>query len=284
MTTAQLHPRRHVFRGYSTGVSAHIRRPEKYLVKVQGSSSLPPTGGHHESNVEAKQHNKYLSHGPITTSAYGDYADAQAAIDTTYGRVAFDAVPTETRVTASVQDLEVLGRVRIGLAAMGLNARCAHGSDEPVIVPEGCHLNNVSIDGSRLKITLAEDLFRECNTLTKLAEKHAALPEDHKCMFLPANAEANAEANDATGFPIAKGAVRCTIVKKIEWEGAPVPKVEIHGHVVYIPDFGKVYFGEMFITGHSRRLSMVRFQLGSPDGGEIVAADGDVPGSTFPPT
>jgi hypothetical protein len=40
----------------------------------------------------------------------------------------------------------------------------------------------------------------------------------------------------------------------------------------------------MFISAHSRRLTMVRFQLGSPDGGEIVAADGEAPGATFPPT
>ena len=52
-----------------------------------------------------------------------------------------------------------------------------------------------------------------------------------------------------------------------------------------VPDFGKIYFGEMFIAAHSRRLTMVRFQLGSHDGGEIVAADGDVPTEApFPPT
>jgi hypothetical protein len=73
-------------------------------------------------------------------------------------------------------------------------------------------------------------------------------------------------------------------VKKIEWDGTPHPNAEIHGHVVYVPEFGKIYFGEMFITGHYRRLTMVRFQLGSPDGGEIVAADGETNGSNWPPT
>src|SRR3954451_3230075 len=120
MTKAELHPRRYVFRGHSSGVSAHIRRPDKQLVPVQGCSALPPTGGHHESTVEAKKHNEMVSHGPITTSAYGDYVDANAGVDTTYGKVAFDAVPTESRVAAKVQDLEVLGRLHVGLAAMGL--------------------------------------------------------------------------------------------------------------------------------------------------------------------
>jgi hypothetical protein len=280
MDQSQLHPRRYVFRGHSSGVAAHIRRPEKVLLPVQGCSALPATGGHHESKVEAKQHNKYVSHGPIATSAYGDYMDAAAGVATTYGTVAFDAVPTESRVTASVQDLDVLGRVHVGLAAMGLTAHSSQGADQPVIRPEGCRLDDVRIDDSRLKITLAEDFYRECDTLDKLAEKHAAgLSPDQAAMFLPAHCGA-AKTN---GFPVANGTVRSTIVQKIEWDGAPHRNAEIHGHVVYVPDFGKIYFGEMFISGHSRRLTMVRFQLGSPDGGEIVAADGDVPGGTIPP-
>ncbi len=99
-------------------------------------------------------------------------------------------------------------------------------------------------------------------------------------MFLPADSKSTS----VTGFPDANGTVRCTIVQKIEWDGAKHPKADIHGHVVVVEDFGKIYFGEMFISAQSRRLTMVRFQLGSPDGGEIVAADGDVPGGTFPPT
>jgi hypothetical protein len=50
-----------------------------------------------------------------------------------------------------------------------------------------------------------------------------------------------------------------------------------------VPNFGKIYFGELYITGDSRRLTMVRFQLGSPYGGEVVAAEGESNGSHFPP-
>ena len=270
-----LHPRRYVFRGHSTGVAAHIRRPDKHFVQVQGCSALPPTGGHHEEKVEAKRHNELISHGPISTSAYGDYADAQAGVDTTYGTVAFDAVPIENRVTASVQDLDILGRVHIGLAAMGLSATCAQNGNQHEIHPEGCRLEDVRIDDARLKIELAEDFYRECNTLQKLAGKHSAgMPDDHKCLLVD---------DDATSTHVAGGAVRWTLVKKIEWDGKPHPDAEIHGNVVRVPDFGKIYFGEMSINEHSRRLTMVRCQLGSPHGGEIVAADGESNGGTWPP-
>lgn len=281
MAEPELHPRRHVFRGHSAGVAAHIRRPDRIPLDVQGCSALPVTGGSHKSTVEAKEHNKYVSHGPITTSAHGDYVNAKDGVDTTLGTVAFDAVPTETRVTARVQDLKVLGRVHVGLAAMGLISRSADGAGQPSIQPDGCHLDDVSIDGLRLKITLAEDFYREYDTLDKLAKNHAAgLKPHHAAMFLPADSKSI----KVTGFPVADGTVRCTIVQKIEWAGAKPPGAEIHGHVVVVEDFGKIYFGEMFISADSRRLTMVRFQLGSPDGGEIVAADGEAPGATFPPT
>jgi hypothetical protein len=39
----------------------------------------------------------------------------------------------------------------------------------------------------------------------------------------------------------------------------------------------------MFIKGDSRRLTMVRCQLGSPDGGEVAAADGETNPGIFPP-
>jgi hypothetical protein len=279
MAEPELHPRRHVFRGHSAGVAAHIRRPAEVPLAVQGCSALPVTGGSHESNVEAKEHNKYVSHGPITTSAYGDYVSAADGIATTLGK-AFDAVPTETRVTASVQDLAILGKVHVGLAAMGLNSRSADGTGQPSIQPDGCRLDDVRIGDSRLKITLAEDFYREYDTLDKLAQKYAAgLEPEQAAMFLPADSKAT----KVTGFPIANGTVKCTLVQKIEWDGPKHPDAEIHGHVVVVRDFGNIYFGEMFITANSRRLTMVRFQLGSPDGGEVTAADGETNPGTWPP-
>jgi hypothetical protein len=98
-------------------------------------------------------------------------------------------------------------------------------------------------------------------------------------MFLPAVSGAD----EATGFPEANGTVKCSIVQDIRWDGPANPKATIHDHVVEVEDFGKIYFGEMFIRGDSRRLTMVRCQLGSPDGGEVAAAEGETNGGGWPP-
>jgi hypothetical protein len=77
--------------------------------------------------------------------------------------------------------------------------------------------------------------------------------------------------------------VKCTIVQDIAWDGAPHPTAEIHGHVVRVPNFGKVYFGEMLVNDYGRHITMVRFQLGSDDGGDVSAASGETNGVPYPP-
>jgi hypothetical protein len=280
MAQPDLHPRRHVFHGHASGVSAHIRRPDKQLLPVQGSSSLPVTGGLSESNVPAGRLDKWVSFDSISTSAHGDYVDPQQGVATTLGTVAFDAAPTVTRVRASVHGLVILDRVHVAHAAMGLTSHSAVGREQPVIRLEGNILEGVRIDDSRLAITLAEDFYRECDTKDKLARRHAAgLPPREARMLLPATSGVG----KGNGFPEANGTVKCSIVQEIRWDGPPHPTATIHDHVVEVPDFGKIYFGEMFIKGASRRLTMVRVQLGSPSGGEVAAAEGEANGDPWPP-
>jgi hypothetical protein len=275
-----LHPRRHIFHGHASGVSAHIRRPQDQLLPVQGCSTLPVTGGHAEQNLGPQSLDKWVSFDAVSTSAHGDYVDAAAGVATTTGAVAFDAAPTATKVNSEVRGLAILGRVHVAHAAVGLISHSAVGQAQPVIRLEGNVLEGVRIDDSRLAITLAEDFYQQCDTKDKLAQAHAAgLPSQHAHLLLPLDGSAG----PATTFPEANGTVKCTIVKEIRWDGDPHPTATIHGHVVRVPDFGKIYFGEMFITGDSRRLTMVRFQLGSPQGGEVVAAEGETNGNDFPP-
>jgi hypothetical protein len=280
MALNPIHPRRHVFHGHSSGVSANIRRPGSHLLPVQGCSTLPVSGGHHESNVPAGSLDKWVSFDAISTSAHGDYVDAAQGVATTTGAVAFDAAPTETQVKADVKGLAILGRVHVAHAAVGLVAQSSVGKSQPVIRLEGNVLDGVRIDDSRLAITLAESFYQECDTKDKLAARHAAgLSPQQAGLLVPVDGSAG----PAATFPEANGTVKCTVVQEIRWDGAPHPEATIHGHVVYVPNFGKIYFGEMFITAESRRLTMVRFQLGSDDGGEVTAAEGETNPGIWPP-
>ena len=275
-----LHPRRYIFRGHASGVSAHIRRPVTRLLPVQGCSSLPVIGGLSESNVGPRLQEDWLAFDAVATSAHGDYVDPAQGVATTTGEVAIDVPPTRTTVKSEVKGLVIFGRVRVGRATVGLISHSPKGKEQPEIHLEGNVIEDVRIDDSRLVVTLDEDFYRVCNTKKKLADAHAAgLPAHRAHLLMPLDGSAG----PATTFPEANGTVKCTIVKEIHWDGAPHRDATIHGHVVKVPNFGKIYFGELYITGDSRRLTMVRLQLGSPDGGEVCAAEGETNGVIWPP-
>src|ERR1022692_4789138 len=208
-----LHPRRHIFHGHASGVSAHIRRPQDQLLPVQGCSTLPVTGGHAEQNLGPQSLDKWVSFDAVSTSAHGDYVDPATGVATTTGAVAFDAAPTETRVKSEVHGLAILGRVHVAHAAVGLISRSAAGQEQPAIRLEGNVLEGVRIDDARLAITLAEDFYRECDTKDKLAKRHAAgLAAEQAGLLLPAASGVD----KGTNFPEANGTVKCTIVQRSE--------------------------------------------------------------------
>jgi hypothetical protein len=275
-----LHPSRHVFHGHASGVAAHIRRPKDDMVKVHGSVTLPVIGGHCESKVKAKK-NKWFSFKAASTTAHGDYVKKTEGVATTRGKLPFHKAVTETTVSARVRGLVILGRVSIANLSLGLISRSARGTAQPPIQLEGNRIDGVSIDGHKLKVTLAEDFYTKHDTKDKLRTAHKkGLPEHHARMFLPHKEGLE----KVTSFPEASnGVVKCTIVQSLDWVGKPHPTAKIYGHVVELPGFGKIYFGEMYVEAVSRRLTLVRLQLGSPVGGELICCDGQTNGDTLPP-
>jgi len=62
-------------------------------------------------------------------------------------------------------------------------------------------------------------------------------------------------------------------VKSIKWAGEPFPGAHIESNMVTIPDFGRLFFGELLISRYDRRLTMLRGALGSDSGGDVSGSD-----------
>ena len=215
---------------------------------------------------------------PIATSVHGDYVDPAVGVATTLGTVPFDEAPTETRVTSRVQDL-----VDFGARAhrpCGNGTDFAHRSDsaQPVIRLEGCRLDDVRIDDFRLKITLADEFFSECDTLRQ-ARRQACGRDACRSRRNPAAGGQQCHVGDQFSDRERHGEVHHRD-RRSNGMGSRIPRRRFTGTWSGFPNFGKIYFGEMFVTDHSRRLTMVRFQLGSDDGGEVSAAGGETNGGT----
>ncbi len=273
------YPRRFVFRANASGISAHIRRPEDWILPVQAASSLPVTGGISESKAGPQSLGDYLHFMFAETSAHGDFADKNAAVAITRKEIAPDAVATETTVTATVRGLSIGKRFVAELAQTGLVSHSpAANATQPSIRLEGNKIEGVEVDGKPLAITLDEELFCRCDTLDKLSAAHGqGLAPEHARMF-----HSPKDAPPDRLF-ISGGIAYATLVRKMDWpKGKPGRLKELGTNAFHLPGFGSVFFGELLISEFSRRLTMIRFQLGSEAGGDVSVAEGETNGSYWP--
>ena len=282
----------YVFHGSATGVAARIRRPVDLTLPVQAASSLPVNGGICENKVGpmsfgprtppstpatrglTSMATEYLTFDSASTRVTGDYMDTEQAVAMTRGEVACNRVPALTHVSAEVVNLTVIGRVKVNLATLGLQSQTSSDT-QPSIRCDGCRLEGITVDGYPLEIVLDPAFFSTNDTMAKLATAAAAGANPH--FFTDAGTAAS------YGFFNTTGLVKCTLVTSMKWAADPHPDAVIDGNTIAIPNFGTVYFAEMFVGTASRRLTMVRFQLGSDDGGDASAGSGDTNGSSWPP-
>lgn len=286
---------RFLFRGNASGVGGRLRRPADVIWKVQGASSLPTIGGVSESKVswaefqnskEYKQRGDfrdYVRFDTASTEARGDFVDQQAAVAMTYGTVEEGRIPTQTTVVASVTGAVVGNRLKIAKIASGLVADYPKPRRQPPIRPVGNTIEGASIDGYELAIELNEKVFADKATLRELSsayEKDDAFYRKHRRHFL------EIPGDKKTGLtrraPKARGYLYCTVVSRIRWVGNPHPEAKIQDNVVAVPEFGRIYFGELLVSDSARRLTMVRIKLGSPEGGDLCMSEVETNGSTWP--
>ena len=131
------------------------------------------------------------------------------------------------------------------------------------------------VDGHGLVVELALPIFQKYDTRSKLltaADDPNFVRESGDCLFMK-SAVGGRPAPPTGRLFHGYGTTYATIVKSIKWSGEPYAKATIDHHVVTVPNFGKIFFGELLITDLSRRLTLLRLELGSPDGGSVAAAE-----------
>jgi hypothetical protein len=80
----------------------------------------------------------------------------------------------------------------------------------------------------------------------------------------------------AHGHYIVKSVVKELVFPK----GIPRGVTVVSPHILKVENFGKIYFGELVIGERTRRLTMLRFQLGSDTGGSACCGESKPNGET----
>jgi hypothetical protein len=277
--------KRFYFRGNASALSGLFYRPTAVIVDMPGASSLGVSGGRSQAQIPGRTFGDVIRFGSAKTFAEGVFDNVRAATAVSN----FEAEPitlnSTTNVRAEIRDLAV-GRTplfRASLIRGALVSRSPAGSGEPSIAPgPGNAIQGVDIGGFGLTVVLNAQLFRRLDTRSKVA---AAVDDAKVARKFRQHFVADASLTGQVrrqGLVVHSGLIYTTIVEKIAWVNRPFPRSSIDGHVVTIPNFGKIFFGELLIGGAERRLTMVRFEMGSPVGGWADGGGLDTNGSFYP--
>jgi hypothetical protein len=288
----QVEPR-FLFRGHAIPLAARIRRPRDFAISPQAASSVPVTGGKAEARVGRQTLEDIFTFDEAFSRVSGDYEDAAAAVGFTHGNHAENRLPTRTVVHCSVRGLSIVikgpnseHRLTADNIELQITSRGRlEGVRGNAITIDRAILDGVALDGHRLAIDLRANMFCEKDTKDKLCQAYESdenFFRENRHMFIDPGRGAGLK-NGKRKTPEASGLIVCTLAHRVDWAGDPHPQAKIEGHRITFPDFGVIYFGETTITGTSRRVTLMRFQFGSPDGGDGTAGDGEGNGTEWPP-
>jgi hypothetical protein len=294
--------RRFVFRGNAAAIGGRILWPKDLIIESSVASSLTVVGGRSRAQAAESRFGDFVSFASASTNAEGVFDNPKQLTEVTRQRAAEDSLTTSTRVGADVFGLSVGDKPKLTVKRVHgvLTAKSPGVSGEP---PIGVHSDTViegaAIDRYGLIVTLGIALFQRYDTLSKLLTAaddpqfvrrsggHLLMTsaEPGKSAVAGKSAGRGKSAVRGTSVPTpsrpiySNGTTYATIVRSIKWAADPYPGATIEQNVVTVPDFGKIFFGELLITGLSRRLTMLRIELGSPDGGVIACAEVENNGS-----
>ncbi len=255
------------------------------------SSCLPVTGGLAQAEAGAQSFHDLISFGSAATRATGDFSDARGAADYTQGNHGENNLPTNTFVESTVKGFKITsGRV---FSVDELLVRQENTSDRRSPTSfRSLHvtISGVSVDGHTLVVKTNPEIFSEHDTKEKLKQVFERDNDFRKqCghqFFLPGEPpEQNplGKLFSKSEIPEADGLIYGTIVTSLTWASTPAPETEIDQNRLIISGLGSIYFGEIIIEEDFRRITLVRFQLGSPYGGDGSTCEVQSNGQTWPP-
>jgi hypothetical protein len=273
------HPLRYVFHSHAAAFGGHLVRPKDIVLEANGASALLVSGGRSVAHLPRTRYEEFFEIESAHTFAEGLFEDPARFVEVTHHRAQEHSLTAVTRVHAEVNGLALGRQPRLTIRRLRaeLNGRSPLGSGQPSIrVGKDVALEGIAIDGHQLVVELNPAPFQQFDTHAKLlaaADDPAFVKESGDALYMTRRFNDQDDVPPSGRLVESRGIIYATIVASIRWAGAPFPGSEIDHNVVVLPDFGRVFFGELLISRDSRRLTMVRAALGSDAGGSASAGD-----------
>jgi hypothetical protein len=266
----------HYYHADASALGGHIRRPFDRPIPVQASVSLPPVGGFVEAH----------GHKDPKDADVNSIVSFEAAYSHVSGSVNKKDGAFTTMVTSTVEKFNVLDTFTADRLVAQISVDHPREGYIPKVSLIGTQFEGVRIGGDRVDIILDLDICRHSNEgeyptrrcmedeqfLAKVGQQYGLINEDKTA---PNWVKDRYKWGDTEATPQKKGHVLCSIVKEIRGK---FPGKHYH-NIIVIPDFGKIFLGELIVDYSSYQLIMARMELGSPTEACISAASGKTNGS-----
>ncbi len=258
------------YRGHAVGAAASITRMQNQNLQktlpVHAACSLPLAGGHSEQEIAGStvpDLNPFLSFDNAKTVADGKQDPASKEY--------------VTEVTSTVTNVSLTGRFTADRIHAQLVSRHPGRGRQPKISWAGSAFEGLKLDGHNLNVVLDPDLADlDSEEQVANAFKNDPFYTKYRDRFYRASGPIPPKGQ----VPRVGGKyIAYSIVDRIETDH---PNARVDGFTISLDNFGWLYFGEVLVTPESRRLTMVRFELGSPDAGTGVLGEVVSNGETLP--
>lgn len=252
--------RRYLYHAHALAIGGALTRPVERPINVAAASSLPADGGYQSSRVGKYRLEELISF----EAAYTEVSGTQDPKDGSY----------TTLAVAVVEELNVLDVVTADRVVAQLATKHPATPGELRVVPLGSRFENLRIAGELVDVDLDVPLFTELDTYSALEARFAGDSEFRAQARDRFGWAYDENSNEPPRLPESEGVIGCTLM--------PGGDGRRRGHRFTVPQFGTVTLAELFVSRRSRRLTMLRLELGSPVEGRAAVGDVMGNGSTFP--
>lgn len=233
--------------------------PKLLTVPTQAMASLSSSGGYGTTTVENYGIDGLLTARKGTTTVQGDLK--------------------QTEITVTLEDINVMNQLTVGRIVVHLLAQTPPlGAYEATITPMGSLIEGLRVDGKDISLTCSTDVFDRYPGWSALEQAYVegALKG---LIIAPGSLGAPCSAERFDGCETRSGSVKSTLYSLENYSG-PYPVVN---GGLRVKGFATLYFGEYRISKFSRRLNMLRVELGCDIGGSMSFGEGSGNGQWEPP-
>ncbi|MFZ0662896.1 MAG: hypothetical protein WAM66_09410 [Acidobacteriaceae bacterium] len=266
----------------ASSLGGFIEGPFSCIIPAQASASLPSVGGY--ATVRTGAHD------------FKEIVSCRSAYTRVSGRMIEKDGPWSTLATAVVEGLNILEIVTVERLVAQVSVEHPRDGGPAVISFAGTRFEGFRLGGKNVCLALKPGLLpagaEADNGRTGISWPALLQAGQEQARKLVQNI---AQQSDRSAYDWAlqrygwmeskhelqtDGCVLCSLVDGIE-EAVPG---RTFGHFVEIPDFGRIFLGELLVFPRSIQLNMIRAELGCNVQAQVSASTIRINGTTMPPS